>query len=418
MTKDDADILSAVRAGFQGLPPRRLGVAVSGGGDSVALLHTLTRCFEPGTVVLEAATVDHGLRPEAAAEASDVAALADTLGIPHTVLRWNDRNENGNLQDQARRARFRLLAEWAGTRDIAMVALGHTADDQAETVLMRLARAAGTDGLAAMRPSRVQHGVTFLRPLLRLTRADLRAYLVRNGLVWAEDPTNADESYDRIKARNALPALEPLGITAPVLAEVAENMARARDALNWYTFLAAKEMADVSGGAVVFDIRRFRTLPEEIARRLVIHAIRWIAGGDYPPRRAPVAAMVEAARLGRGATLGGCRLVSRRGLAWICREYDAVAGLRSAPDALWDSRWRLTCPDPGPRSEVAALGPDGLAQCPDWRDSGLPRPVLLATPALWHGEELLSAPLAGLVNGCSAELDSGTDAFHAAILSH
>lgn len=300
-----------------------------------------------------------------------------------------------------------------------MVVLGHTADDQAETLLMRLARAAGADGLAAMRRSRTQHGVTFLRPMLGLTRAELREYLTRNGVTWIEDPSNSDPSYDRVKARQLMPALAPLGISARTLAEVAENMGRARDALNWYTFLAAREIAEVSGGAVALDARRFRTLPEEIARRLIIHAIRWIAGGEYPPRRAPVAAMVAAARAGKASTLAGCRLVGHSGRAWLCREHEAVQGLRVPAGALWDGRWRLVSEASAPDgAEIAALGAEGLQRCPDRRLGGLPRAALLASPALWVGTELVAAPLAGLGNGWSAELEGGAEAFYAAILSH
>lgn len=415
----DADILAEVRASFQGAPPKKMAVAVSGGGDSVALLHLLSRCFDPGEVELVAATVDHGLRAEAAEEAAGVGVLARRLGIPHTVLAWRDHDDSGNLQDNARRARFRLLAEWALAQDIRMVLLGHTADDQAETVLMRLARAAGTDGLAAIRRNRTQHGVTFLRPMLGLTRAELRAYLTSNAVTWVEDPSNSDQSFDRVKARQLLPVLEPLGISARALAEVADNMGRARDALNWYAFLAARDMAEVVGGSVALDARRFRTLPEEIARRLMIHAIRWIAGAEYPPRRAPVAAMVAAARAGKASTLAGCRLVGHSGRVWLCREHEAVQGLRVPAEMLWDARWRLVSTVAAPEgAEIAALGADGLQRCPDRRLGGLPRAALLSSPALWVGPELVAAPLAGLGNGWSAELDGGSEAFYAAILSH
>ncbi|GHF41983.1 tRNA lysidine(34) synthetase TilS [Seohaeicola zhoushanensis] len=417
LSRGDAELLTQVRAAFSGAPPARLAVAVSGGGDSVALMQLLRQAFDPSQVQIEAATVDHGLRPEAAAEAAAAGEQARALGIPHSVLLWRD-HAGGNLQDNARRARFRLLADWARGRAIGHVALGHTADDQAETVLMRLARAAGADGLAAMRPARVQHGVTFLRPMLSLTRAELRDYLLRYGIGWAEDPSNADDSYDRVKARQILPQLAPLGITAPVLAEVAANMARSRDALDFYTHRAACEIAEVRGGAVAIDPAGFRDLPDEIARRLLIRAIRWIAGGDYPPRRAPVAALAEALREGRAGALGGCLMVHRQGRAWICREPEAVAGLRVPAGGLWDNRWRLCGGVAQPGEEIAALGESGLAQCPDWRAEGLPRAAQLAGPALWRGDTLIAAPLAGAGRGWSATLEDGEEGFASGVLSH
>mgnify|MGYP000725309698 CR=1 FL=1 len=126
----DSHILAAVRASFRSAPPPKLGVAVSGGGDSVALLHALTRCFEPGQVELHAATVDHGLRPAAKDEAARVGQLCDALGVPHKVLTWSGWDGSGNLQAEARRARYRLLGDWLRKRGVSALALGHTADQQ------------------------------------------------------------------------------------------------------------------------------------------------------------------------------------------------------------------------------------------------------------------------------------------------
>ena len=145
-----AALEAALAAVFPDARPTALGVAVSGGGDSVALLCLMADWAAPREVRLAAATVDHGLRPEAAAEAAGVAALCGRLGLAHATLRWEGWDGRGNLMDAARRARRRLLADWAAEQGLAAVALAHTRDDQAETVLMRLARGAGVDGLSAM----------------------------------------------------------------------------------------------------------------------------------------------------------------------------------------------------------------------------------------------------------------------------
>ncbi|MCB2123065.1 MAG: tRNA lysidine(34) synthetase TilS, partial [Rhodobacteraceae bacterium] len=124
----------------------RLGVAVSGGSDSTALLCLLADLRGTGGPDLAAVTVDHGLRPEAAGEARSVAALCARLGVSHTICRWDGWDGTGNLPDQARRARQNLIAGWASGLGIGAVALAHTRDDQAETVLLRLARGSGVDG--------------------------------------------------------------------------------------------------------------------------------------------------------------------------------------------------------------------------------------------------------------------------------
>lgn len=416
MNEADAHILQAVRNGFSGAPPERLGIAVSGGGDSVALLHILSRCFDPGR--LAAATVDHGLRPEAAQEAEAVAAQAAALGIAHTTLRWSGWDGAGNLQDQARRARYRLLADWARAAGLEAVALAHTSDDQAETFVMRLSRAAGVDGLAAMQPRRVVLGVPFLRPALGLSRAALRAYLTRNGLSWAEDPSNQDDAFGRIRARRALELLEDTGLTAEALVRVADNMARARDALDQCTTDAALEVAKIRHGAVLLEPAGFAALPEEIARRILLRAIGWVAGAEYPPRRAPLAELLAAMRQGNpGGTLGGCRILRNGAGLWICREYAAVRDVTARPGDIWDNRWRLTGPN-GHGCEIRAMGRSGLEQCPDWRDIGLPRPAMLAAPSVWEGDHLVAAPAAGRPEQWCATLAVAEDGFFAAPLSH
>lgn len=417
MTQAAADILNIVRAQFHAGLPARLGIAVSGGGDSVALMHILAQCFESEQVRLFAATVDHGLRPESADEARQAGALAKSLGIPHDILKWQDRDRTGNLQDQARRARYRLLGDWAKSRSVAVVALGHTADDQAETVLMRLIRSAGVTGLSAMPVRRTLHGITIFRPLLGIRREELRSYLTQNDIGWAEDPSNNDLRYDRIKVRRALEVLEPLGLTARTLANVAQNMSQAREALDWYSFLAARDIATIVGGDVVLDLNRFRALPDEISRRLFGRALLWISSAEYPPRRGALAEALTAVRLGKSSTLSGCRVLRQGQKIWICREFNAVRRVHAACGQVWDGRWRVFGGD-AVGCELRPLGQRGLMLNPHWRDTGCPNAALAATPAVWRGDDLVAAPLAGMANGWTAELVGGSEEFFASLLSH
>ena len=245
-------LVEHLRGQFSSDLPARIGIAVSGGSDSVALMHLLQDCFCDTPVELMVATVDHGLRPEAEQEAAEVADMARDLGLSHTLLRWTEGpTTTGNLQDQARRARSALLTAWARQNGIPVLARGHTADDQAETVIMRLKRAAGVNGLAGMARRRTQDGVSLQRPLLGLRRSDLRHYLRAMGRSWIEDPSNEDDTYDRIKTRKALAVLEDLGLTVPALVTVAQNMGKAQTALGWYAFLTARDLAEIKAGDLV-----------------------------------------------------------------------------------------------------------------------------------------------------------------------
>lgn len=379
----------------------------------MALLHLTVQAGVPCL----AATVDHGLRPESAAEAAGVARICAGLGVPHEVLRWQGWDGRGNLQDQARRARYRLMADWALRHGAGAVALGHNRDDLAETFLMRLARAAGVDGLAAMSPRRRFLGVEWRRPLLAIGRDELRGWLAGQGLTWADDPSNANERYDRVRMRKALGGLAPLGITAQGLASVALHLAEVRQALEVQTLAAARAMARVEAGDVLLDPRALIDLSPEISRRLLVQALLWVSSAEYGPRGPALARATGALRAGRPATLLGCRMLPAKGIVRITREWQAVRGLRTSPPGVWDGRWQISGPHIN-GLEVRALGAEGLAQCPGWRATGLPRATLIASPAIWRGGELVSAPLAGRPGPWQAGFAGGEDAFFLSILSH
>ncbi|MEH6519681.1 tRNA lysidine(34) synthetase TilS [Sulfitobacter sp.] len=394
----DARALEAAVETALGAPvPKRLGVAVSGGGDSLALLYLLNDIYTGAGGVLQAITVDHGLRAGSGAEAEMVADQCAKLGISHQILRWQGWDKTGNLQDEARRARYGLMADWARAEGLDAIALGHTADDQAETVLMRLARRSGVDGLAAMSPKRKANELIWLRPMLNLKRNDLRNYLAGSGITWIEDPSNEDTRFDRIKARYALDALADLGIDASSLSVVAQNMNDAREALEVFAQNAAHDCMRVSHGSVIFDRIALLAFPSEVQRRLWCHALDWINPAPYPPRRAALAQLLGAVEAEQATTLGGCAIKCRKGEAWLFREFNQVSNHTVPSQQVWDGRWRCFCANPSEvidGAELRALGANGLKQCDNWRDYDLPRGVLLSHPALWHGDTVLSSPTA------------------------
>ncbi|WP_149141062.1 tRNA lysidine(34) synthetase TilS [Gemmobacter caeruleus] len=370
--------------------PLPLGVAVSGGGDSVALLHLLHRLPPRAGLALHVVTVDHGLRPESAAEAAGVAAFCAGLGLPHVTLQWHGPAPTGNLMDQARRARATLIADWARARGLYDVALGHTADDDAESFLMNLGRAAGLEGLSGMRPQWQDQGIRWHRPLLGVTRAELRAWLRRQGIGWIDDPGNDNDRFTRVKARRALAALAPLGITVDRLADSIAHLAAARGVVQAATHRAADCLTE-SAGALSVARADWVALPAELRRRLLVAMTLWMGGGGYPPRAAQVARLDLALDQGRDATLAGLRFRPRAGRIAITREARAAMG-PVAPGGIWDHRWQVTGPF-APGQTIAALGASGLAQCADWRAHG-PREALIVTPAVWQGARLIAAPLA------------------------
>ncbi|MEP6982704.1 MAG: tRNA lysidine(34) synthetase TilS [Sphingomicrobium sp.] len=288
----------------------RIGVAVSGGPDSLALL-LLAAAARPGKV--EAATIDHGLRAEAHEEAATVADLCRKLGVPHAILtaRWSEIPETA-IQERARHQRYRLLGYWAEERGLDAIATAHHAEDQAETLLMRLARGSGVKGLAGMRPRSVSPGahVRLVRPLLGWRRTELEQVCSAASVTPAADPSNQDERFERVRVRRALAGLEWLD--AGVVAQSAANLADADAALDWAAKAEWTHCVHEKRGRIVY---RPTGAPTEIVRRIVARAIRKLATeGDSEPRGAELSRVISTLAEGDTATLRG--VLCRGGEEW------------------------------------------------------------------------------------------------------
>jgi len=282
------------------LPAGRLGLAVSGGPDSLALL-LLAHDARPGTVMT--ATVDHGLRAEAADEAAMVAAVCARLNVPHTTLAVTIADDPRGVQAAARNARYAALGEWADAEGVTALATAHHMDDQAETILMRLARGAGIGGLSGIRRSRpLAEGsaIRLIRPLLDWRKTELAALVLAAGLEPARDPSNASPRYDRTRAR----ALMADGWPAPQrLAAVADAAAEAEESLAWSARAIAAERITREGDAVLANASG---LPREYRRRLLLAAILTGTPGALP-RGDSLDRLLAALDRGEVATLAGLR---------------------------------------------------------------------------------------------------------------
>lgn len=397
----------------------RLGIALSGGGDSTALMH-LAHGWARGHAGREvmAATVDHGLRPESAAEAVQAHQAAARLGIAHDTLLWQRGDaDGGNLMAAGREARLRLMADWARRNRLDAVLLGHTLDDQAETVLMRLARGAGVDGLAGMAEAREAFGMCWLRPMLAISRDDLRDWMRARAIGWIDDPTNENPDYERVRVRQALRALD---LPARQLAQSAANMAMARDALRKFADEAAQG-AEAAQGSLRLPWPAFHRAPAEIRRRLLVAGLRFVSGAVYPARREAVLHVLSGLERGERMTLDGVIVTPQAD--WLSLVREPAAAQRSGAvcadgaDAplQWDGRWTLS----GLRAGqcVAALGYEPLAGL-NWRASGLGRDEAAATPAIWQGDRLIAAPLLESVPEIRVRALRGLREFRALLYTH
>lgn len=307
MPDDLAARLNAATARLIGrpvTPDERFGIAVSGGADSMALLAAAAACW-PGQVA--AATVDHGLRPDARAEAEMVGQWCARQGIAHAILDAQI-DRTGNLQAEARAARYALLAHWQAGLGLDWLMTAHQADDQIETLILRLNRGAGVSGLSGIRARRGR----LLRPLLGERRAALRAWCVARGVPFVDDPSNSDARFDRARLRAALagaPWIDPAGLARSV-----EVLAQADAALAWATDELATEALELGEG----NARLNRTdLPQDLLRRLLLRMIAHVNPGTENPRGPSLDQALVQLSHGRTITMADCVISS--GAAWIVR---------------------------------------------------------------------------------------------------
>ena len=292
------------RSVLDGLVPQQttIGLAVSGGPDSLALL---LLAAEARPLEVEAATVDHGLRPESRAEAEMVARVCERLGVPHKILTaaWDAKPESA-IQERARMMRYRLLGEWALERGIGALLTAHHLDDQAETFLMRLARGSGVKGLAGMRRvTRVPGGAfSLIRPLLGWRHSDLEAVCAAAGIEPVEDPSNDDEQFERVRVRKALAQQDLLDAAA--VAKSAAHLAEADAALHWAATLEWQRGVSENGEGIAYTPS---DAPREIRRRIIRRAVLALAteGGGAEPRGRELDQILAAMVAGGNATLRG-----------------------------------------------------------------------------------------------------------------
>jgi tRNA(Ile)-lysidine synthase len=384
----------------------RVAVAVSGGSDSMALAllaaDWAARCG--GAII--AITVDHGLRPAAAAEAGQVGRWLRARGIAHRILRWRPSAGAlpGGLQAAAREARYGLLADWCRRHGVFHLALAHQQEDQAETLLLRLARGSGLDGLAAMAPIAERATVRLIRPLLPIARARLRATLAAARQPWIDDPSNDDPAHARIRMRRLLPALAAEGGDAVRLAATAAHLGRARAAIDdAVADLLAEAAAIYPAGYVRLDPAVLRTAPAEVSLRALARCLMAVGGNEYVPRLDRLERLhgkIRARALGGGATLAGCLVIPRGGALLICREPTMATEevpITPGMSVLWDGRFRITLAGARhTRLVVRRLGAEGwtaiAARSPGLRRHPIPPAARPSLPALWGARGVVAVP--------------------------
>jgi tRNA(Ile)-lysidine synthase len=403
-----------VRVGpFEAAP--HIAVAVSGGPDSMALVLLAVRWAKAAGGQITALTVDHGLRAESGAEARQVAAWLRARSIEYKILRWQGPKPDTGVQAAARDARIQLLLNWCSRAGPLHLLYAHQQEDQAVTLLQRLAHGSGPDGLAAMplvhvRPHGHISGVRLLRPLLDVPRHRLMASLEEAGQRSIEDPSNKARQFARARLEKSFPSLAAEGLSVDRLARLASRAGEDRAALDlavadWLGRHASPHPA----GFVTLDHHALRDVPKALCRRILSRLIQSVGGGTYPPRSQNLAILMEAlqGRKFSGRTLGGCRVTMNAARLLICREPGAIKDeitLSVGQSGLWDSRFyvRVTARRQGEEQSTAnfslrRLGRAGIAEARAIAGNvdifrAIPAPVRPSLPAFFDLDGLVALP--------------------------
>lgn len=392
---------------FEAAP--QIAVAVSGGADSLALAflaHEWAGGLGGRAVAL---TVDHGLRPGAAAEAAQVGHWLKAVGIEHQVLRWQEPKPGSRVQEAARNARYDLMTRWCREHDVLHLLLGHHQGDQAETFLMRKARGSGPEGLAGMRNVALPPGAGYrwprlLRPLLPVTKGALEETLEARGRDWICDPSNENLSYERVRVRKQIAAsADPEARCADLAAEAAAYR-RQWDLIETRLERAFADHASLSPygyGA----IRRASRISDDLVPAFWSRLLRTVGGRAYPPRGDRLTRFLDGMRASgfKGAAVAGS-LVRETGTGLlVMREPASVADERAlAAELVWDRRFLIRAS----RSEGLALrklGEGGVRalnrKWPGISDWTVPPAARRSLPALFQDGEFVGLPaFAGVVS--------------------
>ena len=384
-------------------------IAVSGGRDSMALMRLAAAYGVQNSARVLVLTVDHGLRPEALREAETVCAWAAALGLDCRILCWEGEKPSSGVQEAARNARYALLAHAVEKAGLGALLTAHSADDQAETVFMRLRRGAGARGLTAMQDATMIAAgagapVKLVRALLPFSRARLTATVDAAAQEYIDDPSNDDPTYERVRMRALLAALEQQGLlTQQALLQTARRQRAADKRLR----VGEEELFRSLGGCFYewggasLSLRLSKGENGDAASGLWRRLIFAVSGETHPPDEDAAGRCYDQTMKTGGASLGGALMKTSKDRLWFLREPAAVLGregraplasatLAPGEPALWDGRFILSASSD---MEIKPLGAEGAAALgPQSALFSGPREGLFSAPGLYQNGVLIGAP--------------------------
>ena len=394
---------------------KKIAIAVSGGGDSMALALLFQEWVQKNGGELLAFTVDHKLRPESGDEALGVQKILNAKGISHEILTWDNEKPCTHIQELAREARYNLMLNECKKRGFHVLAVAHNLEDQVETFWMRLSHGSGLDGLSSMAAIRDVDSIKIIRPVMEFTREQLRATCERFNVEWVEDPSNQNKKYLRVKLREFEKLLAEEGMTPARITKSIQKLEDARQALQYMTDKSIEESVEIyPEGHVKLKLNSWKEYPHDIQRRVLTESLQLV----YPKTYKTGYDAIEQTRLDllgdsfAGKTLSGCEIFPEKsGDVWISREFNTIeCNIAVKSGDVWDKRF-LLAGFADDTLELGVLGDKGLSELRKNEDIAknlehLPFKIKRILPAVWRDGELLAVPHIEYYSlSCSKELE-------------
>lgn len=338
----------------------RIAVATSGGADSMCLLYLAYLFCKASKTELVALIVDHKLRAESTQEANKVAHFIKSYGIKVKILAWEDKKPTANIQHHARKERYKLLTDYCKAHGIKQLLVAHNLQDQAETVLLRIYRGSGVDGIAGINKSIKFNEVEIVRPLLEVDRNQIERTLIQANWPWVEDPSNQNLKFERVKIRKLLAALPNKELWFKRIQLLAKNAKRTKDFLQQTTKEHFKQCIELNElGYATLDTYKFSKLHEEVGLRVLVKIFCILSGKEFKPRLKNVEKLFQKIHSNAAfiVTLGNLKIRTQKSTIVFYRELNAAEGeLSLKPNSWleWDYRFRIKVQAHG--MKVASLG--------------------------------------------------------------
>ena len=369
-----------------------LGLAVSGGSDSLAMLYICNDWALEKKIKLYCVTVDHKLRPESLKEAELVADHCKGLGIHHEVVEWKHEKElSGNLSDLARSARYELIDKWR--KKLSFVLVGHTRNDQIETFFMNLKRGSGVEGLKGMPVSfKRPEGYFILRPLIHTSRESLQKFLKEKDIKWVSDPSNYNEDFERISQRKTWEILKSKGFSESRIELSTDHMRRVYDAVKHMLPIHFKQIGKQELTDLLWDYNAFIALPEEFKLRLISAAVMWNGSLRYRPRFKAVLDILKNIEEKKITVLGGTLFYHHADKIRITTELQSIKdnAVNCTPGSVWRNVWEVKREIED--GHIMPIGIDGNNQLSKEQRIMMPFRSRIIQPGIFLKEKLLLAP--------------------------